>query len=197
MGIVERVPEEKGELGRFIILLANANDEPIRGRMKLQKMMCFLSRKVGEVKGQSGYGADRYGPYSETVDREERHLERTGVLACDNSGNIALTETGKEMAWELSKNEDRDTLESLDDYKEFLNDLTGEELLAYVYSAHPDMVEESAEYENLKPHMERHVMSLIKKQKISAERGAELLDRPLYHVIQKIRNGQTVVLEQA
>ena len=48
MGIVERVPEEKGELGRFIILLANANDEPIRGRMKLQKMMCFLSRRVGE-----------------------------------------------------------------------------------------------------------------------------------------------------
>ena len=196
MGIGEKMPEEKSELGRFIILLANANNEPIRGRMKLQKMMYFLSHKVEEVKEQSGYGVDKYGPYSETIDCEERHLEKTGVLTCDSSGNIALTKTGKEMARELSKNEDKDTLESLDDYKEFLNDLTSEELLAYVYSAYPDMVEESAEYENLKPHMEKHVMSLIKKQKISAERGAELLDKPLYHVIQKIKNEQIVVLEQ-
>ncbi len=65
--------------------------------------------------------------------------------------------------------------------------LTSKELLAYVYSAYPDMTEESVEYENLKPDMEYHVLSLVKKQKLSAQRAAELLNRPLEHVIKQMK----------
>ena len=65
--------------------------------------------------------------------------------------------------------------------------MTGNELLAYIYSAYPDMTEESVEYENLKPNIEKHILSLIRKQKISSQRAAELLDRSQDYIIKKMK----------
>ncbi len=39
MGIKEKIFENEDELQKFLILLANANNEPIKGRLKLQKMV--------------------------------------------------------------------------------------------------------------------------------------------------------------
>ena len=193
MGIKEKVLEDGDELHKFIILLANANGESIKGRTKLQKMMYLLSDKIEEIKEQSSYDADNYGPYSEVVDEEERYLEQIGVLT-SSPREIALTETGKEIAQEMSKNEDEKILKVLDEYKKFLNDMTGNELLAYIYSAYPDMTEESVKYENLKPNIEKHILSLIRKQKISSQRAAELLDRSQDYIIKKMKGKQMVVL---
>ena len=193
MGIKEKILEDGDELHKFIILLANANGESIKGRLKLQKMMYLLSDKIEEIKEQSSYDADNYGPYSEVVDEEERYLEQIGVLT-SSPGEIALTETGKEIAQEMSKNEDEKILKVLDEYKKFLNDMTGNELLAYIYSAYPDMTEESVEYENLKPNIEKHILSLIRKQKISSQRAAELLDRSQDYIIKKMKDKRMAVL---
>ena len=193
MEIKGKILEDGDELHKFIILLTNANDESIKGRLKLQKMMYLLSHKIEEVKEQSSYDADNYGPYSEVVDEEEQYLEQIGVLT-SSPGEIALTETGKEIAQELSKNEDEKTLKALDEYKRFLNDMTSKEMLAYIYSAYPDTIEESVEYENLKPHMENHILSLIKKRKISSQRAAELLGRPQDYIIKKMKDRRMTVL---
>ena len=193
MGIKEKILEDGDELHKFIILLANANGESIKGRTKLQKMMYLLSDKIEEIKEQSSYDADNYGPYSEVVDEEEQYLEQIGVLT-SSPGEIALTETGKEIAQELSKHEDEKILKVLNEYKKFLNDMTGNELLAYIYSAYPDMTEESVEYENLKPNIENYILSLIRKQKISSQRAAELLDRSQDYIIKKMKDKQMAVL---
>ena len=182
MGIKEKVLENDDELQKYIILLANANDEPIKGRTKLQKMMFLLSDKIDEIKEQSSYDADNYGPYSEVIDEESQYLEQIGVLSI-SPGEIAITKEGKEIAKEIMRKEDPNILRALDEYKKFLNDLTSKELLAYVYSAYPDMTEESVEYENLKPNMENYILSLIKKQKISSQRAAELLDKSQDYII--------------
>ena len=193
MGIKEKILADGDELHKFIILLANANGESIKGRTKLQKMMYLLSDKIEEIKEQSSYDADNYGPYSEVVDEEERYLEQIGVLTSSH-GEIALTETGKEIAQELSKHEDEKILKVLNEYKKFLNDMTCKELLAYIYSAYPDMTEESVEYENLKPNIENHILSLIRKQKISSQRAAELLDRSQDYIIKKMKDKRMAVL---
>ena len=193
MGIKEKILEDGDELHKFIILLANANGESIKGRTKLQKMMYLLSDKIEEIKEQSSYDADNYGPYSEVVDEEEQYLEQIGVLTSSH-GEIALTKTGKEIAQELSKHEDEKILKVLNEYKKFLNDMTGNELLAYIYSAYPDMTEESVKYENLKPNIEKHILSLIRKQKISSQRAAELLDRSQDYIIKKMKDKRMAVL---
>ena len=193
MGIKEKILEDGDELHKFIILLANANGESIKGRLKLQKMMYLLSDKIEEIKEQSSYDADNYGPYSEVVDEEEQYLEQIGVLT-SSPGEIALTKTGKEIAQEMSKNEDEKILKVLNEYKKFLNDMTSNELLAYTYSAYPDMTEESVEYENLKPNIENYILTLIRKQKISSQRAAELLDRSQDYIIKKMKDKRMAVL---
>ncbi len=193
MGIQEKILKDVDVLHQSLILLADVDDEPINGRVKLQKIMYLLADKVEEIKAQSRYNADNYGPYSEVIDEEARYLERVGVLA-SNSGKIVLTVQGKEIARELVKQEDEETLRALSEYKRFLNDLPSNELLAYIYTAYPDMVDESVEYRRLKPNIEAHILSLVRKQKISSQRAAELLDRSQDYIIKKMRNSRIAVL---
>ncbi len=156
-------------------------------------MMFLLSDKIEEIKNQSSYDADNYGPYSEVVDEEARYLEQIGVLS-SSPGEITLTKDGKEIANELLKKENKNVVNALNEYKKFLNDLSSKELLAYVYSAYPDMTEESTEYANLKPNMENYILSLVKKQKISAQRAAELLNKSQEHIIKKMKEKGIMML---
>ena len=191
--IKEKILRDVDVLHKFIILLVNANDEPINGKLKLQKMMFLLSDKLEAVKEKSCYDADNYGPHSEILDKEAQYLKQIGVLT-SSMGKIALTGTGKKIAQELYRDEDDKLLKVLNNYKSFLNDMTQNELLTFIYSAYPDMTKKSVEYENLKPHMEKHVMSLLKKHKISSERASELLNIPQYSVIKKMRDMNMIIL---
>ena len=191
--IKEKILRDVNVLHKFIILLVNANDEPINGKLKLQKMMFLLSDKLEAVKKKSCYDADNYGPHSEILDKEAQYLKQIGVLT-SSMGKIALTGTGKKIAQELYMNEDDKLLKVLNNYKSFLNDMTQNELLTFIYSAYPDMTKKSVEYENLKPHMEKHVKSLLKKRKITSERASELLKIPQYVVIKKMRDMNMIIL---
>lgn len=186
MGVKEKVLEDENEIQKFIILLTRACGEPIRGKLKLQKMMFLLSEMHDDVKEESSFDADNYGPYSEIIEQESQYLEEIGVLS-SGEGKIFLTNVGNRIAKNMVKNVDRDILLALDEYKDLCNNLTSKELLAYVYSAHPEMTEESLEYKNLKPHMEHYILSILKKHKISAQRAAELLNKSQTHIIKKMR----------
>ena len=83
----------------------------------------------------------------------------------------------------------------LSEYKKFLNDLPVNELLAYIYSAYPNMTEESAKYAAIKQNMEKYIFSLIKKQKISSQRAAELLDKSQNYIIKKMNEKRNFMLE--
>ena len=184
---------EVNELQKYIILLAHANDEPINGRIKLQSVMFLLSDIIDKVKEQGRYGAYKRGPYSEEVDKAFRYLEEIGTLS-NSDDKLAVTEEGRDVAKEIMKSEDKDTLRMLEDYKKFLHDLTDEEVLTYIYSAYPATSKESAEYEKLKPHMEDRIFSLLEKEKISSQRAAELLHKTQTHVIKKMNKMGMAVL---
>ncbi len=194
MGLKEKILRNADELQILMILLAKANNEPIRGRLKLQKMMYLLADKLDEIKDQSSYDADNYGPYSEVIDQESQYLEDVGVFTT-SLGEIDLTKEGKEIANEfVHKAANKELLHLLSDYKKFVNDMKTKELLAYVYSAYPDMTDESVAYEDLKPHMEENILSLVKKEKISSQRAAELLHKSQTYVIKKMKEKGIVVL---
>ena len=65
-----------------------------------------------------------------------------GVLSM-NGEDIETTPLGKEIAKEILKKEDKDTIDTISAQKEFLNDLTAKEISAYIYAAYPDMARES------------------------------------------------------
>lgn len=159
---------------KHIILTAYLNGEPLMGTRKLQHIIFLLSDVVRELKDECRYDAGTYGPHSEIVAYKLDDLIETGVLCCAHN-KIETTLMGEDIAKELLTREPRRIIDLLSEYKTFLNDLTADESFAYVYSAYPSMVSASIKIDELKSNMENHIMSLVQKQKISAQRAAELL----------------------
>ena len=175
------------ELQSLMILLAHAdNDSPVKGKLKLQKIMYLLADKIDQIRELSSYEPDMLGPYSETIDEEAEYLKNIGVFTA-TEGLISLTKEGKEIANELEKKEKHHVIQYLDDFKRFLNDMSSDELLCYVYSAYPEMIGESVKYKQLLPKMEDTILNLVKKHKISLERASELLKKNPDYTIKKLK----------
>ena len=171
--------ETASEIQKIIMLLTSIDDEPIRGKLWLQKEVFLLADKLEDIREQSGYDAYLLGPHSETVDDELTQLQDIGIVSFD-SNKIHLTSIGKKVAKDIMNDIEQKNPQLLDlirEYKRFLNDLSSDELLSYVYSAYPDMTEESIEYKNIKPKMEENLLRLVSKDKISISRAAELLHK--------------------
>ena len=180
----------KGVLGtcnplrRLVVLLAAANEgEPIRGMTRLQNIMFMLTEEDG-VGHPYGYAASDLGPHSDAVDEEIRCLVGEGILRTDGE-DISITRLGKEVADRIAGEEDRLTLIMIDEHKDMFNDLAIDELLAYVYSAYPDMAAVPAAHNLTAADRERHIMSMLKKEKITSGRAAELLGCHLEDILRR------------
>ena len=183
MDTAEEVLGKCNPLHRLVVLLAASNGcEPIRGRTKLQKMVFMLTHRRGWEDGPCGYVVGDCGPHSDIVEEEAGRLEEAGIL-CADGDTISVTQLGREVAGRIADEEDRRTLARIDEYKDVFNDLTTDELLAYVYSAYPGMATGSAAYDRIMPDRERHVMSMLKKGKITSGRASELLGLTLEDVL--------------
>ncbi len=176
-------------LQRLIVLLAaSGGGAPITGQTMLQWMTFLLSEGSGDMAGRCGYGAGSYGPHSEIVCEAARLLGEIGVLCFDDSGgNISITPAGRRVAEEIAEEEDDDTLDIIDSCKDMLNDLPDDEALAYVCLSYPSMAGRPAVHDRVRRGAERHVMSMLRKEKISSERAAELLGMPLDYVLRRAR----------
>lgn len=182
---------EDDEIHKFMILLADG--KPVRGRLKLQKMIFVLAESIEDLNLEASYAPDYFGPYSETVDYEYDYLKSIGILH-EHHNEIFLTDIGKGIMEILRGKTDDKLLHMVKECKEFFNDLTEHELLAYIYSAYPDMAGESTEYEKIQSENEDLILSLIKKGKISSGRGAELLHTTMSHIIKKMNEKGMQVL---
>ena len=184
MDMAEKMLASCNQLHRIIILLAASNGgEPIRGGTRLEKMVFMLTRGEGWEGFPCGYAAGECGPHSNVVEEEACRLEEAGVLRTDG-GNVSVTQLGMEIASKIAGGENRLTLAMIDEHKDMFNDLTADELLAYVYTAYPGMSARSPAYDRVMPDREQHVMSMLKKEKITSERASELLGRPLEDVLE-------------
>ena len=165
-------------LRRLVVLLAASNGgEPIRGRIKLQKIVFMLTHRKGWKCGPCGYVAGGYGPHSDIVEEEASRLEDAGILRTDGE-DVSITHLGGEVAGRIADGEDRCALARIDECKDVFNGMTADEILAYVYSTYPDMAARSPTYDRIMSDKERHTVSMLVKGKIALGRAAEILDRP-------------------
>lgn len=169
-------------LRRLVILLAASNGgEPIMGRARLQKMVFMLTRGKGWKGDACGYAAGGHGPHSDIVEEVVGRLVDEGVLLIDGEC-ICVTQLGSRIAVGIAGEEDRRTLARIDEYKDVFNDLTADELSAYVYTTYPGMAVRSLTCDRTLSNMEEHTLSMLAKGKIALGRAAELLDRPPEYV---------------
>ena len=181
MDVAEGILGTCSPLRRLIVLLAAANEgEPIRGMARLQNIMFMLTEEDGEGYPY-GYAAGDLGPRSDVVDEEIRCLVEEGILRIDGE-DISITRLGKEVAGRIAGGEDRLTLIVIDNHKDMFNDLTIDEFLAYMYSEYPDMGAGPPAHVLTAADRERHIMSMLKKEKITSGRAAELLGCPREYI---------------
>ena len=161
-------------LGKFVVLLAGARQcEPVPGMVHLQKEMYLLQKLFPELAGQAGY-EPRLGPHSKMVREEAERLESSGLISRDGS-RFELTGDGR-TAFDGLKSEMPGELEKAEDFKELLNDLSERELMALVYFSGPvkGLENEAPEYTDLARQRARLAMSMYQKDKISAQKAAQI-----------------------
>ncbi len=119
------------------------------------------------------FEAHKKGPYCKDIDETVIDFSNSGLI---NPETLNLTPKGHGV-YRLIENRIKEPLKGTIDYwKEFEEGITEDELLTYVYSTSPDMVRNSEVVEKINRDKEKNTVSLVKKGKISAEKGAEMLD---------------------
>jgi len=170
----------------FMILLAGVrNRKHIKGKTWLQKEM-FLIAKNTKLKEMLDFEPHLYGPYSETVDVELENLEVMGLL--EENGNSQWTEEGRKYYKKISEKASRQILDLISEIKEELNDLSEDELLAYIYFGFPETTEEAVRLEKIMKNRVKLAIRLYKKGKVSIGKAADIADMDVKSFMDYLRS---------
>jgi predicted HTH domain antitoxin/uncharacterized protein YwgA len=171
---LQKLAERLTPAQRLELSLVGANDfEPVRGKLWFQKEMFLLCKALSEFKDKIGYDPSLMGPFSERVDWDLDQLERIGLV---NEGlpGVFLSGDGREVFSVIPRLVDSKSLESASKVKALLNDLTKDELLAFVYFRYPETAVESGEVGALAPRRIELAISLVRKGKVGLEGGSRV-----------------------
>jgi predicted HTH domain antitoxin len=112
-----------------------------------------------------------FGPYSETIDYILESLIKLGLVKKEGS-SYSLTGEGQKLVESLKPKPE--LINVINDFKSFLNDLSDEEILVFVYASYPQFISESVKWDDLKPKRVSIAVSLLNKGKISFLKAAEI-----------------------
>jgi len=147
------------------------DSQPLKSKVKIQKLLYLFSNVFPDFGELLEYEPHLLGPYSEIVDNVLEDLLTLGFV--QKEGNYyTLTIKGQEIFDSLKPK--RELIDVMNDFKEFLHDLPDNEILTFIYVFYPDYISESAKWNELKPNRIRVAISLLKKEKISFSKAAEL-----------------------
>ena len=166
---------------KIVVMLAHAcGGSPVEGKVKMQKLVFMLSDVDGKVE-EAGFYPGTDGPYSDIVDEKIRRLSEMGILT--GGDRTRLADAGRAAAERLA-GEDPDMFEIVEEYKDMFNDMSTEEILTYVHRLYPPMAARSVVRAELEQDAEKHVMSMLRKGKISSGKAADLLGKDRMDVIE-------------
>lgn len=158
---------------RYIILLLRANDNrSLKGKLRLQKIMFLISQNIEELEEDADFEEDLLGPYSETIAEEFNQLIFERIINRRYPNNLSLhgTNIAEILINEISDEE----IEIIEDMKNFVNDLTDDDLLGFIYFSYPQFTEESIKYEKIKEKRVDIAVSLYEKNKISLGKASTI-----------------------
>lgn len=170
---------------KISILLFSANNfGPIRGKLWFQKELFLISENISQLEDETDFDEDLLGPYSELADVELEQLQTEGIV---DKKKLKLTPFGKEVAKWMESKARRNFLKLISDIKSFLNDLTKDELLGFIYFSYPEMTPESVEFERIKEKRQPIAISLYRKKKVSLGKASSIAGVSQEEFIEKLR----------
>jgi predicted HTH domain antitoxin len=164
---IDLVDEEK----LILFSLGALDNTPLRSKIKIHKLLFLVSNVFKNFQDLFEFEPHLFGPYSETLNYLLEDLQTIGYVQIQGS-EYKLTPKGYEVYRKLKPNEQLNKV--LNDFKEFLNDLSDDEILTFVYVSYPKYIGESAKWDQLKKKREQVAISLLKKGKISFGKAVEI-----------------------
>jgi len=154
-----------------IFALGSLDNTPLRSKIKLQKLLFLISNVFKEYKDLLEFEPHLFGPYSETLDNIIDDLIKLGLVEREGS-RYRLTQKGFELYKKLKPK--KELIEVIEDFKNFLNDMSDKEILTFVYVSYSDFIGESAKWDEIKKDRVKIAITLLKKQKISFGKAVEI-----------------------
>lgn len=156
---------------KLVLLTVGALGQPLWGRVKMQKLIFLVGNVIEGLHKDLGYEPHLYGPYSDKVESIAEDLESLGYIDQEGS-KFVLTPKGEEEFSQLKP--DEEVKELVDDFKDFLNDMTDNEVLTYIYAFFPEYTDEATEWERLKKNRVDRAISLFRREKLSMSKAAAM-----------------------
>lgn len=188
MDIKKAILDDLSEVKKNLLLLLSANsNEPINGKLWYQKELYLLSRNNKELEEEAGFEPYFWGAHSELADTEMEELVQLGVVKKIGS-KYMLTDIGRDISNSILQKSSQNEKELINDVKDFMNSLTKDELLLFVYISYPEMCEDAVELKNLIPKRKDIALGLYRKGRISVGKAAELAGVSAGHMIKELQN---------
>lgn len=147
------------------------DNTPIKSKTKLQKLLFLVSNVFEGYKDLLVFEPHLYGPYSEILDTILEDLIKMELVIKKGNG-FKLSETGYELYKRLKPKDELNSV--IEDFKDFLNDLSEDEILTFVYVSYPKYTSEAVKWNELKEKRIHYSVSLLEKHKVSFGKAAEI-----------------------
>ena len=166
----KRVEDDLSITQKVSILLIGANSfQPVRGKLWFQKELFLIAQNIRKLAEEADFESDFIGPYSEIAEEELDQLRREGIVSKEK---VELTPLGRDVANRLGGQSPPAILGLISEMKRFLNNLTKEELLGFIYYSYPEMRVDSVEFAEIDKNRVQIAISLFGKSKVSLGKAA-------------------------
>lgn len=176
---IENIVEDLNDLDFAILQLLHAgNNAPLKGEVAFQKEMFLIADYIEKICELAKFIPHTFGPYSEATEKGMRNLKSLGLVE-EKYHEYQITPNGVAALSKAKSAFTEEQIEAIQDYKEFLNDLSRDEILLFVYVSYPDFIEKSAVCERVIRKRIPTAISIYKKEKVSLEKAAFLAGLPI------------------
>lgn len=195
MNLKERILSDMTDLEKFTLLvIGSEGNQPVQGRLWFEKILFLLSNVYRSIQDEADFEPYLFGPHSDVALKTLDEYQSLKVVLVDGN-KIKLSDLGKDIENEVERRASDQEKELTSNFKSFLNDLSKEELLAFIYFSYPDMKKESIEYQKLIPLRKRLALKLYRKEKVSLERAAIIAGLTLEEFLDLYSKNRSVPLE--
>ena len=171
----DNIAEDLSPLSVTILELLKMNDEkPVKGKVAFQKEMFLISNYIDKVNEWAEFIPHFLGPYSEISEVSMDNLVSMDLVEKEEGYTYKITSSGIRglgLKQDIFSSEEK---EAIADFKEFISNLTDDEILLFIYASYPDFTIESIEYQRIMKSRVKDSISIYKKGVVSLEKAAFL-----------------------
>lgn len=176
---IEDIVEDLTDLDLATLqLLYACNNAPLKGDVVFQKEMFLIADYIDKIREQAEFIPHTFGPYSEAAENGMRNLKSL-KLVDEKYHEYHITPDGVAVLRKARFAFTAEQVDAIQGFKEFLNDLSRDEILLFVYVSYPDFTEKSAVCDRVIRKRVPTAISLYKKGKVSLEKAAFLAGLPV------------------